>query len=69
MAQQLRSRADVPKEYHKYLKAVWVQRSVEEGGKKGMVVCMDYTLLEPGFQLHQDERAKVCIVGVGVWST
>lgn len=57
---QARSRDDVPKKYDMYLRAVWPQRSVQENGKKGMIYCMDHTMLKPGFVLDKDERGKVC---------
>jgi hypothetical protein len=57
---QLRSRDNVPKEYQMYLKAIWIQRLVKENGKKGMVFCMDHTMLKPGFVLDKAERGKVC---------
>lgn len=54
-----RSHDDVPEKYHTYLRCVWPQRSVEEDGKKGMVFCMDYTLLQPSFELSKVERGRV----------
>jgi hypothetical protein len=50
---------EIPKDFHKYYRSVWVQRSVEENGRKGLVYCMDFSLLQPGWELQPIERGRV----------